>query len=430
MAVSKRLRYEILRRDNRTCRMCGASAPDVRLTVDHVTPVALGGIDAPANLATLCEPCNNGKSSTSPDAAVVADVSDDALRWSAAVKQAAENLRHQQRPKEEYRNTFLAEWNRWHIGNEDGKKVPLPADWKQAIERFRVAGIPEWMWADIVDVGMANQKVNPDNTFRYCCGVAWNKVTEIQAEARRLLATPRTETGASGPIADAIVAVALAVWTETTGEEPQPEQREELQRTTRAAHAAQREAEEIVRAARQAAYYGNANVEEGFEGLAHDEQFQAYINWQNAWMATGELVPDGAFTQFWQTCERLYAAGVGLPEVRTAAFVAGYHRSVVPHFGIPKEVLRALDIHPVIEWAADTWKRSFYASAGRWPTGDEERKFRAQLDRLTDCGYRAGDALSAAVSAGAAQEADIYWNIPNQFSALFAAVSPAAGGEV
>ena len=28
MAVSKRLRYEILRRDNHTCRYCGASAPD------------------------------------------------------------------------------------------------------------------------------------------------------------------------------------------------------------------------------------------------------------------------------------------------------------------------------------------------------------------------------------------------------------------
>ncbi|MFF0777048.1 HNH endonuclease [Streptomyces sp. NPDC003720] len=64
MAVSKRLRYEILRRDNHTCRYCGASAPDVPLRIDHVTPVALGGTDHPSNLVTSCEPCNNGKSST------------------------------------------------------------------------------------------------------------------------------------------------------------------------------------------------------------------------------------------------------------------------------------------------------------------------------------------------------------------------------
>ena len=39
MAVSKRTRYEVLRRDNHACRYCGASAPDAKLTVDHVLPV-------------------------------------------------------------------------------------------------------------------------------------------------------------------------------------------------------------------------------------------------------------------------------------------------------------------------------------------------------------------------------------------------------
>lgn len=33
MAVSKRLRYEILRRDDHACRYCGDRAPDVKLTV-------------------------------------------------------------------------------------------------------------------------------------------------------------------------------------------------------------------------------------------------------------------------------------------------------------------------------------------------------------------------------------------------------------
>lgn len=37
MAVSKRLRYEILRRDNHTCRYCGGAAPDVVLTEDAIT---------------------------------------------------------------------------------------------------------------------------------------------------------------------------------------------------------------------------------------------------------------------------------------------------------------------------------------------------------------------------------------------------------
>lgn len=63
MAVSKRLRYEILRRDNHTCRYCGAAAPEATLVVDHYIPVVVGGATVPSNLVTACEPCNSGKSS-------------------------------------------------------------------------------------------------------------------------------------------------------------------------------------------------------------------------------------------------------------------------------------------------------------------------------------------------------------------------------
>ena len=90
MAVSKRTRFEVLRRDNYTCRYCGASAPEVQITVDHVVPVALGGSDDPTNLACACWACNSGKASTKPDEQTVADVSEDAIRWAKAMQSAAE----------------------------------------------------------------------------------------------------------------------------------------------------------------------------------------------------------------------------------------------------------------------------------------------------------------------------------------------------
>lgn len=71
MAVSKRLRFEVLRRDGYRCRYCGAGADRVELEVDHVTPVSLGGADVMENLVTACEPCNSGKSSTAADAPVL-----------------------------------------------------------------------------------------------------------------------------------------------------------------------------------------------------------------------------------------------------------------------------------------------------------------------------------------------------------------------
>lgn len=56
------LRYDILKRDNFRCQICGATAQDGwKLHVDHIVPVSKGGLTEPANLRTLCERCNMGK---------------------------------------------------------------------------------------------------------------------------------------------------------------------------------------------------------------------------------------------------------------------------------------------------------------------------------------------------------------------------------
>lgn len=110
MAISRRLRFEILRRDGYTCRYCGAKAPDVQLEVDHVIAATLGGSDEPANLVTACEDCNRGKSSVPADAQIVEDVAADALRWSAAMQQAAVEIRAEQEVFGGLCERFRAAW--------------------------------------------------------------------------------------------------------------------------------------------------------------------------------------------------------------------------------------------------------------------------------------------------------------------------------
>lgn len=62
MAVSKKDRFEVFKRDNFTCQYCGRSAPDVILHADHIDPKAKGGKDDILNLITSCFDCNAGKS--------------------------------------------------------------------------------------------------------------------------------------------------------------------------------------------------------------------------------------------------------------------------------------------------------------------------------------------------------------------------------
>lgn len=60
--ISKKLRFEVFKRDSFTCQYCGAKAPDVVLEVDHIKPVAREGSSDIINLITACKICNSGKS--------------------------------------------------------------------------------------------------------------------------------------------------------------------------------------------------------------------------------------------------------------------------------------------------------------------------------------------------------------------------------
>ena len=66
--INLRLRFQVMRRDNFKCCICGASpAKDssVELHIDHIVPWAKGGETVIDNLQTLCSKCNLGKSDLS-----------------------------------------------------------------------------------------------------------------------------------------------------------------------------------------------------------------------------------------------------------------------------------------------------------------------------------------------------------------------------
>lgn len=63
-ALSKKVRFEVFKRDSFKCQYCGKSAPEVILHVDHIKPVAAGGTNDLLNLVTACVDCNSGKGAT------------------------------------------------------------------------------------------------------------------------------------------------------------------------------------------------------------------------------------------------------------------------------------------------------------------------------------------------------------------------------
>jgi hypothetical protein len=175
MPVSKRLRYEILKRDNHTCRYCGAAAPEATIRIDHVTPVSLGGTDDPSNLVAACHDCNAGKTSSNPAAPLVADVAQDAIRWAAAMQEAGEVMAVEREKFYEYGQAFEKIWAPRYI----------PSDGANAIESMYRAGLPIDELRDAAWIALGARSV--DNRFSYFCGVAWRKVRKMQEIARGLV---------------------------------------------------------------------------------------------------------------------------------------------------------------------------------------------------------------------------------------------------
>ncbi len=56
--LSKKVRFEIFKRDDFTCQYCGGDNPS---TVDHVVAKNNGGDDRPSNLVLACKSCNSVK---------------------------------------------------------------------------------------------------------------------------------------------------------------------------------------------------------------------------------------------------------------------------------------------------------------------------------------------------------------------------------
>lgn len=188
MSVSKRVRYEVMRRDNYACRYCGATAESgATLVIDHVVPESLGGASEPGNLATACRDCNSGKAASTPDEPVVDDVRQAALRYAAAVRRAAADLEAAQAPMRDYVGAFDDEWRSFTHGLGPRDAIPRPADWPRSIEGFFLAGLPIEALIDALHRSMSTTRVSHNAVFRYMCGICWSRVREIQARALEIL---------------------------------------------------------------------------------------------------------------------------------------------------------------------------------------------------------------------------------------------------
>lgn len=187
MSVTKRVRFEVLRRDEHTCQYCGQMAPDVALHVDHVVPVSLGGSDDPSNLVAACPDCNAGKTSISPDSPIVAAVSARSAEFALAQANVASHIRADLGAIRDYSTEFEDAWKAWGRGDGDNRQgIPLPPDWRRSVTTWWRMSVPLELLLDSIPTAMtakgkAYAGIGDQDRFRYFAGVVWRTLEEYDA---------------------------------------------------------------------------------------------------------------------------------------------------------------------------------------------------------------------------------------------------------
>lgn len=191
MAISDTMRFEVFRRDNHECRYCGTGGSKTNeLQIDHNMPRARNGSDDFDNLLVACARCNRGKGSSHPDAAMVAQVQQDAKLWLDAKAATAAHLEEAAENKQANRDHFDAWWR------ETGGGTRHPG-WPNTIDALVAAGLTMPLIRDALDITRSKSHIK--DPFLYFCGVAWNKVRALQEAVE--IAT-RGTSSATTPAAD------------------------------------------------------------------------------------------------------------------------------------------------------------------------------------------------------------------------------------
>lgn len=177
MAVTKRTRFEVLRRDGFRCVYCGLVAAETGtgLTIDHVVPVALGGDDKPGNLVAACRDCNSGKASIQPDSPLVEGLSAAAAAYALGMLDKMTKFRQDLESIDDYDDEFLSVWNRWRTN--DDEPLPLPHNYKMSLFRWMQMGVPASVFELVIPTAGAKfnreRYMKREDVFKYMAGIVW-----------------------------------------------------------------------------------------------------------------------------------------------------------------------------------------------------------------------------------------------------------------
>lgn len=172
-STSKRMRFEVFKRDNFECQYCGRRPPKVPLEIDHIIPVSKNGKTTKDNLITACFDCNRGKSNIELDD-VPRPLIETIERKKIAQLQYLDYkkvLKKEQKIIKDEINTiefvYCSSFAEYCFSDKFRITV------KRFIKTLGVAAVEEAMEKSCIKIHYDEQQV-----LKYFCGICWNIIRE------------------------------------------------------------------------------------------------------------------------------------------------------------------------------------------------------------------------------------------------------------
>lgn len=169
---TKKLRFEVFKRDGFACVYCGKSPPEVVLECDHIEPKSKGGMDDINNLVTACFDCNRGKrdipldkipSQLSENLEILKEKEGQILEFRKYIKKIERRVKKDTR---KIQTTFQLTYPNSSITE---KFI------NSSIKRF-MQSLPLHEIIEAMEISCSHFDDDPERAIRYFCGICWRKI--------------------------------------------------------------------------------------------------------------------------------------------------------------------------------------------------------------------------------------------------------------
>jgi len=171
-SISKKIRFEVFKRDSFTCQYCSAKPPKVPLELDHLIPVCKGGKNNIDNLITACFDCNRGKSGNELTSIPKTLIEKSECRRLALIQY------------KEYQKIISDEKNQMDI-DINSIEIVYNTIFEDYIftEKFKISvkNFIKLLGVEVVINAMetaCSKMRHEDKALKYFCGICWNIIKE------------------------------------------------------------------------------------------------------------------------------------------------------------------------------------------------------------------------------------------------------------